>query len=41
MPAFRKMEMYDLTEFLPAFLTIVMMSLTFNPANGVTAGRGR
>jgi AGZA family xanthine/uracil permease-like MFS transporter len=38
MPAFRKMELDDLTEFLPAFLTIVMMSLTFNPANGVTAG---
>jgi len=38
MPAFRKMDLEDLTEFLPAFLTIVMMSLTFNPANGVTAG---
>lgn len=38
MPVFRKMEIDDLTEFLPAFLTIVMMSLTFNPANGVTAG---
>ncbi len=38
MPVFRKMELDDLTEFLPAFLTIVMMSLTFNPANGVTAG---
>jgi adenine/guanine/hypoxanthine permease len=38
MSTFRKMELDDLTEFLPAFLTIVMMSLTFNPANGVTAG---
>lgn len=38
MPAFRKMEFDDLTELLPAFLTIVMMALTFNPANGVTAG---
>jgi adenine/guanine/hypoxanthine permease len=38
MPVFRRMELDDLTEFLPAFLTIVMMSLTFNPANGVTAG---
>jgi len=38
MPVFRRMDLDDLTEFLPAFLTIVMMSLTFNPANGVTAG---
>jgi AGZA family xanthine/uracil permease-like MFS transporter len=38
MPAFRKMDLDDLTELVPAFLTIVMMSLTFNPANGVTAG---
>ena len=38
MPIFRKMELDDLTEFLPAFITIVMMSLTFNLANGLTAG---
>ena len=38
MPLFRKMELDDLTEFLPAFITIVMMSLTFNLANGLTAG---
>ena len=38
MPAFRKLAFDDLTELVPAFLTIVMMSLTFNPANGVTAG---
>jgi AGZA family xanthine/uracil permease-like MFS transporter len=38
MPAFRKLEFDDLTELVPAFLTIVMMALTFNPANGITAG---
>ena len=38
MPAFRRMEMEDLTEFLPAFLTIILMALTFNLANGLTAG---
>ncbi|MBP6875413.1 MAG: NCS2 family permease [Candidatus Eisenbacteria bacterium] len=38
MPSFRLMKIEDLTEFLPAFLTIVLMALTFNPANGLTAG---
>jgi AGZA family xanthine/uracil permease-like MFS transporter len=38
MPSFRLMKIEDLTEFLPAFLTIILMALTFNPANGLTAG---
>ncbi|MFH1145275.1 MAG: NCS2 family permease [Candidatus Eisenbacteria bacterium] len=38
MPSLRHMQIEDLTEFLPAFLTIVLMALTFNPANGLTAG---
>lgn len=38
LPVIRRMELDDLTELVPAFLTIIMMALTFNIANGLTAG---
>jgi AGZA family xanthine/uracil permease-like MFS transporter len=34
----RKIQFDDLTESVPAFVTIVMMVLTYNIANGLTAG---
>jgi len=34
----RKIALDDLTELVPAFLTIVMMLFTYNIANGLTAG---
>lgn len=34
----RKIEFDDLTEWAPAFVTIVMMLFTYNIANGLTAG---
>ena len=34
----RKIEFDDLTEWIPAFVTIVMMLFTYNIANGLTAG---
>jgi adenine/guanine/hypoxanthine permease len=37
-PAIKRMDFDDLTELVPAFLTIVMMVFTFNIANGLTAG---
>ena len=37
-PAIKRLDFDDLTEFVPAFLTIVMMVFTFNIANGLTAG---
>ena len=36
--AVRKIEFDDLTEAIPAFLTIVLIVFTFNIANGLTAG---
>lgn len=37
-PSVRHMQLDDLTELAPAFLTIVMMVFTYNIANGLTAG---
>lgn len=34
----RRIEFDDLTEWVPAFVTIVMMLFTYNIANGLTAG---
>lgn len=34
----RRIEFDDLTEWIPAFVTIVMMLFTYNIANGLTAG---
>ena len=34
----RKINFDDLTELVPAFVTIVMMLFTYNIANGLTAG---
>jgi AGZA family xanthine/uracil permease-like MFS transporter len=34
----RRIEFNDLTEWVPAFVTIVMMLFTYNIANGLTAG---
>jgi len=34
----RKIDYDDLTELVPAFVTIVMMIFTYNIANGLTAG---
>ena len=34
----RRIDFNDLTELVPAFVTIVMMVFTFNIANGLTAG---
>ena len=34
----RRIDLDDLTELVPAFVTIVMMVFTFNIANGLTAG---
>jgi len=34
----RKIEFDDLTELVPAFVTITMMIFTYNIANGLTAG---
>lgn len=34
----RKIELEDLTELVPAFLTITVMVFTFNIGNGLTAG---
>lgn len=36
--ALRRVNFSDLTEWVPAFATIVMMVFTFNIANGLTAG---
>jgi AGZA family xanthine/uracil permease-like MFS transporter len=36
--AVRRIELDDLTELVPAFVTIAMMVFTFNIANGLTAG---
>src|SRR5258705_1381074 len=36
--AIRKIEFDDLTELVPAFLTMTMMLFTFNIGNGLTAG---
>jgi AGZA family xanthine/uracil permease-like MFS transporter len=36
--SFAKVDFDDLTELVPAFLTIVMMVFTYNVANGLTAG---
>ena len=33
-----QIDFSDLTEVVPAFLTIVMMVFTYNIANGLTAG---
>jgi AGZA family xanthine/uracil permease-like MFS transporter len=34
----RRIDFDDLTELVPAFVTIVMMLFTYNIANGLTAG---
>ena len=34
----RRIEFNDLTELVPAFVTITMMVFTYNIANGLTAG---
>ncbi len=34
----REIEFDDLTELLPAFVTIAMMVFTYNIGNGLTAG---
>jgi AGZA family xanthine/uracil permease-like MFS transporter len=34
----RRIDFDDLTEWAPAFVTIVMMLFTYNIANGLTAG---
>ena len=34
----RRIDFDDLTEWVPAFVTIVMMLFTYNIANGLTAG---
>jgi AGZA family xanthine/uracil permease-like MFS transporter len=34
----KKIDFDDLTEVVPAFVTIVMMIFTYNIANGLTAG---
>ena len=34
----KKIRFDDLTEFVPAFVSIIMMSFTYNIANGPTAG---
>lgn len=36
--AVRRIDFDDLTEWIPAFVTIVMMLFTYNIANGLTAG---
>lgn len=36
--SFAKVDFEDLTELVPAFLTIVLMVFTYNIANGLTAG---
>jgi len=36
--AVRKIDFNDLTELVPAFVTIVVMVFTYNIANGLTAG---
>jgi len=36
--AIRKIDFEDLTELVPAFVTVVMMLFTYNIANGLTAG---
>jgi AGZA family xanthine/uracil permease-like MFS transporter len=38
MNSVRRIEFEDLTEWVPAFVTIVMMLFTYNIANGLTAG---
>ena len=38
LPAVTKIDFADLTELVPAFLTIVVMVFTYNIANGLTAG---
>lgn len=38
LPAVTKIDFNDLTELVPAFLTIVVMVFTYNIANGLTAG---
>jgi AGZA family xanthine/uracil permease-like MFS transporter len=38
LPAITKIDFSDLTETVPALLTIVMMLFTYNIANGLTAG---
>lgn len=38
MGSMRKIDFDDLTEWVPAFVTIVMMVFTYNIANGLTAG---
>ena len=34
----RRIDFDDLTELVPAFVTIIMMIFTYNIANGLTAG---
>jgi AGZA family xanthine/uracil permease-like MFS transporter len=34
----RRIDFEDLTELVPAFVTILMMVFTYNIANGLTAG---
>ncbi len=34
----KRIELDDLTELVPAFVTITMMVFTYNIANGLTAG---
>jgi AGZA family xanthine/uracil permease-like MFS transporter len=36
--AVRKIDFDDMTELVPAFVTVVMMLFTYNIANGLTAG---
>ena len=36
--SFARVDFEDLTELVPAFLTIVLMVFTYNIANGLTAG---
>ena len=36
--AIRRIDFDDLTELVPAFVTVVMMLFTYNIANGLTAG---
>ena len=38
LPAVTKIDFADLTELVPAFITIVVMVFTYNIANGLTAG---
>ena len=38
LPSIKKVDFQDLTEALPAFVTIVVILFSYNIANGLTAG---